>query len=339
MSGCSTARGVRPTYARAASPDLLVRSPLIGTLRRVLVTGGAGFIGSHIVDAHLDRGDEVAVVDSLAGGRRAFVSPRARLYEMDVRNAALRAVFDRERPQLVNHHAAQVSVSASVSNPSLDADVNIMGTLCLLQLCVEFGVEHLVFASTGGALYGEPDHLPADERSPTAPLSPYGASKLAAEGYIDLYGRLHGLRAGRLRYANVYGPRQDPHGEAGVVAIFARALLDGRQPVIFGDGEQTRDFVFVDDVVRANLRAADQRFLGAVNIGTGQATTVTTVYRALARAAGVAGPAAYGPPRAGDVRHITLDASAARSSLGWSAEVALDAGLTKTLDWFRSQPH
>jgi len=305
---------------------------------RVLVTGGAGFIGSHIVDAHLDRGDEVAVVDSLVGGRRAFVSPRARFHVLDIRDAALRDVFGRERPQLVSHHAAQTSVSASVSNPTLDADVNIVGTLRLLQLCVEFGVEHLVFASTGGALYGEPDHMPAAETSPTAPLSPYGISKLAAEGYIDLYGRLHGLRAGRLRYANVYGPRQDPHGEAGVVAIFARALLDSRQAVIFDDGEQTRDFVFVGDVVRANLLAADQRFVGAVNIGTGQATTVNAIYRALARAAGVAGPAAYAPPRAGDVRHITLDPSAARSSLGWKAEVALEAGLTKTLDWFRRQP-
>jgi UDP-glucose 4-epimerase len=304
-----------------------------------LVTGGAGFIGSQIADAHLERGDEVAVVDSLVGGRRAFVPPRARFYETDIRDASLREVFARERPQLVNHHAAQASVSVSVKDPILDADVNVMGTLRLLQLCVEFGVEHLVFASTGGALYGEPERLPADEATPIAPLSPYGASKFAAEGYIGLYRRLYGLRACRLRYANVYGPRQDPHGEAGVVAIFAQALLDGRQPVIFGDGEQTRDFVFVGDVVRANLLAADRRFEGAVNIGTGQAATVNAVYRTLARAAGTSASPAYGAPRAGDVRHITLDASAAGAGLGWRPQVALEAGLAATVDWFRRQSH
>jgi UDP-glucose 4-epimerase len=226
-------------------------------------------------------------------------------------------------------------VNASVRDPMLDADVNIVGTLRLLQLCVAFGVEYLLFASTGGALYGEPAHLPADEATPPAPLSPYGVAKLAAEGYIELYGKLHGLRAGRLRYANVYGPRQDPHGEAGVVAIFARALLDGRQPVIFGDGEQTRDFVFARDVVRANLLAADRRFVGAVNIGTGQATTVNAIYGALARAAGTARPPAYGPPRAGDVRHITLGAAAAHRALGWKPEVTLAEGLAQTFDWFR----
>jgi UDP-glucose 4-epimerase len=305
---------------------------------RVLVTGGAGFIGSHVVDAHLGRGDQVAVVDSLVGGQRTFVSPRARFYPLDIRDPGLRDVFERERPQLVNHHAAHVSVSASVSNPTLDADVNVVGTLRVLELCVEFGVEHLVFASTGGALYGEPDRLPADEATPAAPLSPYGAAKLAAEGYIELYGRLHGLSAGRLRYANVYGPRQDPHGEAGVVAIFSRALLDGRQPTIFGDGEQTRDFVYVGDVVRANLLIAEHRFAGALNIGTGQTTTVNTIYQTLARAASISGPPAYGAPRAGDVRHIALDASAAQRAIGWKPEVTLPAGLTATLDWFRLQP-
>jgi UDP-glucose 4-epimerase len=306
---------------------------------RVLVTGGAGFIGSQIVDAHIARGDAVGVVDSLVAGQRAFVPARASFYQVDVRDPSLRDVFARERPQVVNHHAAQASVTVSVSNPGLDAEVNILGTLRLLQLCVEFGVEHLVFASTGGALYGEPARLPVDEATPVAPLSPYGASKYAAEGYVALYGRLHGMRACCLRYANVYGPRQDPHGEAGVVAIFARALLDGRQPVIFGDGEQTRDFVFVGDVVAANLLAVDRRFTGAVNIGTGRAATVNDIYRALARATGTATPATYGPPRPGDVRHIALDAAAARTGLGWTPQVTLEAGLSATLDWFRQQRH
>lgn len=305
---------------------------------RVLVTGGAGFIGSQIADAHAARGDEVTVVDSLVGGSRAFVPRHAGFYEMDIRDPALRNVFAKERPQIVNHHAAQVSVSASVKDPLVDADVNVLGTLRLLQWCVEFRVEHLVFASTGGALYGDPEVLPADESTPIRPLSPYAASKLAAEGYIELYKRLHGLHACCLRYANVYGPRQDPTGEAGVVAIFSRALLDRRPATIFGSGEQTRDFVFVDDVVRANLLAADRRIDGAINIGTARATTVSTVYAIMARAAGVSTPPVYGQARPGDVLHITLAAGLARARLRWEPKVDVEAGLRATLDWFRQRP-
>jgi UDP-glucose 4-epimerase len=302
---------------------------------RVLVTGGAGFIGSQIADAHLARGDQVVVVDSLVNGRREFVSPQARFYETDIRDPALRDIFTRERPQIVNHHAAQASVSASVADAPSDADVNILGTLRILDHCVATGVEQVVFASTGGALYGEPEHLPADESTPIRPLSPYGASKHAAEGYLALYGRLHGLRACALRYANVYGPRQDPHGEAGVVAIFTGALLEGKTPTIHGDGEQTRDFVYVDDVVRANLLAADRRAGGAWNIGTGEATSVNTLYAKLAAAVGTTARALHGPPRAGDVRHITLDARGAREHLGWTPQLTIDAGLSATVDWFR----
>ncbi len=302
---------------------------------RVLVTGGAGFIGSQIADAHLAGGDDVSVVDSLVSGRREFVPPRARFSQADIRDPSLREIFARARPHLVNHHAAQVSVSASVADPTSDADVNIVGTLRVLELCVEFGVEYLVFASTGGALYGDPDSLPADEATPIRPLSPYGCSKYAAEGYLALYRRLHGLRGCCLRYANVYGPRQDPHGEAGVVAIFAHALLAGRPATIHGDGEQTRDFVFVDDVVSASLLAAERRAEGAFNIGTGQATTVNTVYRTLAAAVGTDAPPLYGPPRPGDVRHITLSAASASDRLGWTPRVAVAAGLEATVDWFR----
>lgn len=304
---------------------------------RVLVTGGAGFIGSQIADAHLARGDDVIVVDSLVGGSRAFVSPRARFYQTDIRDPSLRDIFAKERPQLVNHHAAQASVTVSVRDPVFDADVNVLGTLRVLDLCAEFGAEHFVFASTGGALYGDPERLPADEATPIRPLSPYGCAKFAAENYIALYQRLHGLRACCLRYANVYGPRQDPHGEAGVVAIFARALLDGQPATIHGDGEQTRDFVFVDDVVSANLLAGERRLEGAINIGTGQAATVNTIYRALARVIGTSASPIHGPPRPGDVRHITLAAGAARERLGWTPAVPLEAGLAATVDWFRQQ--
>ncbi len=305
---------------------------------KVLITGGAGFIGSQIADAHLARGDEVVVVDSLAGGRREFVSPKARFYQADIRDPLMAEIFARERPHLVNHHAAQVSVSASVRDPVVDADVNVVGTLRIAALAVEHGAEFLIFASTGGALYGEPERLPADEATPIQPLSPYGCAKAAAETYVDLYRRLHGLHACSLRYANVYGPRQDPHGEAGVVAIFARALLDRRAATIHDDGEQTRDFVFVDDVVRANLLAADRRAEGAVNIGTGLGTSVNTIYRTLARFVGTSAEAVYGPPRPGDVRHITLATGAARDLLGWTPATSIDAGLAATVEWFARQP-
>jgi UDP-glucose 4-epimerase len=304
---------------------------------KVLITGGAGFIGSQIADAHIARGDEVVVVDSLASGRREFVSPKARFYQTDIRDPSVAEVFARERPHLVNHHAAQVSVSASVRNPLFDADVNVLGTLRVAALAAECGAEFLIFASTGGALYGEPERLPADEATPVRPLSPYGCAKAAAEGYIALHQRLHGLRACILRYANVCGPRQDPHGEAGVVAIFARALLDRKPATIHGDGEQTRDFVYVDDVVRANLLAADRRAEGTVNIGTGLATSVNTIYDTLARLVGTSAPPVYGPPRPGDVRHITLAAGAARDLLGWMPATPIDAGLAATVEWFARQ--
>ncbi len=304
-------------------------------MMRVLVTGGAGFIGSQVADAFLSRGDDVVVVDSLVSGRREFVSPKARFYQADIRDPALREIFARERPHIVNHHAAQASVTASVADAPFDADVNVLGTLRILDHCVATGVEHVVFASTGGALYGEPDRLPADESTPIRPLSPYGASKHAAEGYLSLYSRLYGLRACALRYANVYGPRQDPHGEAGVVAIFTNALLQGKTPTIHGDGEQTRDFVYVDDVVRASLLATDRRAVGAWNIGTGVALSVNTLYDQLAAAVGIATRAIHGPPRPGDVRHITLDARGAREHLGWTPQTTIDAGVNATVDWFR----
>jgi UDP-glucose 4-epimerase len=305
---------------------------------RVLVTGGAGFIGSQIAEAHLARGDDVTVVDSLVGGRREFVPAAARFYQMDIRDPGLREVFARERPHLISHHAAQASVSVSVRDPILDADVNVLGTVRVAHLAVEFGVEHLIFASTGGALYGEPSHLPADESTPILPLSPYGCAKAVAETYLSLFRRIHRLRACCLRYANVYGPRQDPHGEAGVVAIFSRALLDGRPATIFGDGEQTRDFVYVGDVVRANLLAADHRIEGAYNIGTASGATVNAVYQTLARLAGSAAPPVYGPPRPGDVRHISLTARAAEQAFGWTDATPLEAGLDATFRWFAAQP-
>lgn len=304
---------------------------------RVLITGGAGFIGSHVADAHLARGDDVTVVDSLVSGRREYVGSGVRFYEMDIRDPGLREVFERTRPQLVNHHAAQVSVSVSVREPLLDAEINVLGTLGVAALAAEYGVEQLIFASTGGALYGEPGLQPADEATPILPMSPYGCAKAAAEGYLGLFGRLRGLPVCCLRYANVYGPRQDPHGEAGVVAIFARALLAGESPTIFGDGDQTRDFACVDDVVRANLLAADRRAVGAFNIGTGMGTSVNTIFRVLAEKCNATVQPLYASPRSGDVRHIRLSAGAALRHLGWAPRVSLEDGLEATAAWFARQ--
>jgi UDP-glucose 4-epimerase len=246
---------------------------------KALVTGGAGFIGSHIVDALLARGDDVAVVDDLSRGRRSQVDPAARLHVVDVRARALADVLRSERPDVVFHQAAQIDVRRSVAEPLLDTDINVVGTVNLLQACAGAGVRRVVFASSGGAIYGDTDVVPTPETHAAHPASLYGAAKLCGEAYGGVYAQLYGLEFVALRYANVYGPRQDPHGEAGVVAIFARKLLGDEAPVINGDGLQTRDYVYVGDVVRANLLAAGAGgdALGAYNVGTGRETDVATL--------------------------------------------------------------
>lgn len=303
---------------------------------KILVTGGAGFIGSHIVDAYVAEGHEVAVVDTLRTGREDYVHPRARLYRVDVASPELADVFAEEHPEVVNHHAAQASVSVSVNHPVEDARVNALGTLNVLDQAVRTGTRRLIFASTGGALYGEPDGNPVREDHPIRPLSPYGASKYAGEVYVQLYGSLHGLPFFILRYANVYGPRQDPYGEAGVVAIFAAAMLSGRTPTIFGDGTQTRDFIDVADVVRANLLATAKTENGVAHISTGRETTVNEIYRLIAAGTGHAAAAEYGPPREGDVYRIALDPARAAPTLGWRPQIELAEGLRRTVEWFRT---
>lgn len=303
---------------------------------KILVTGGAGFIGSHVVDLYIDAGHDVVVVDNLSSGRRDFVHPQVRFYELDIREEALRGVFEREHPDVVNHHAAQAAVPASVANPALDADINVMGTLKLLRLCQDFGVRKFIFASTGGAIYGEPAHIPADESHPTQPLSPYGIGKLAAEQYVGFFGA-HGMQWAILRYANVYGPRQDPEGEAGVVAIFLNAMLAGRQPTIFGDGTQTRDFVYVEDVAWANLLATTARTSDLANIASGTETSVNDLFRLLARSVGFDKSAAHAPARAGDVYRIALNPVHADRWLGWTPSTSLAEGITQTIAWFRNR--
>jgi UDP-glucose 4-epimerase len=305
---------------------------------RILVTGGAGFIGSHVVDAYLAAGHSVAVADNLSTGSRAQVNTAARFYEVDLTDRhSLARVLKEEQPEVCNHHAAQTSVRISVDDPTADAQVNIAGSLNLLEECRHAGVAHFIFASTGGAMYGEAETVPTREDYPAWPVSPYGIAKLSVEHYLHFYRHQYGLAYTVLRYANVYGPRQNPHGEAGVVAIFTERLLLGRPAVIYGDGEQTRDYVFVEDVVQANLRVLETRTPGTYNIGTGVEATVNQVYGILARETGVTAAPEYAPGRPGEQRRSALDAQHAARILGWRPSVSLEEGLRRTVEAFRSK--
>ena len=302
---------------------------------RALVTGGAGFIGSHITDALLEAGHTVTVVDDLSRGRREQVNPAATFVELDITSPALGAVFTDAHPDVVFHAAAQIDVREFVRDPLHDADVNVVGTVNVLRAAVDAGARRVIFASSGGAIYGDTDVLPTPEDHPCRPESPYGTAKLCAEAYGGTFSRQAGLEFVGLRYANVYGPRQDPHGEAGVVAIFATRLVHGNQVVINGDGAQTRDYVHVHDVVRANLAAVDGP-AGVYNIGTGVETDVNTLYRMLAAASGVSTDAEHGPTKPGEQRRSCLDATAARERLGWNATVTFADGARSTVDYFRT---
>jgi UDP-glucose 4-epimerase len=301
---------------------------------RALVTGGAGFIGSHIVDSLLLSGAHVAVLDDLSTGRAENVRPGVRLYRVRVQDPGLDGVISSERPEVVFHQAAQVSVPASIRAPLADGEVNLLGTINLIEACLRHGAPKIVFASSA-AVYGQPVYLPIDEEHPVAPLAPYGVSKLAAEFYLAMYARTRGLHYTVLRYANVYGPRQDAAGEGGVVAIFAGRLRRGEPPAIFGDGGQTRDFVHVRDVAAANRLAAAGGDGQVFNIGTGARITVNTLWETFCRVAGRRLAPVYAPPRPGDILHSSLSPEKARRELAWRAETALDKGLEETLAGFK----
>ena len=304
----------------------------------ILITGGAGFIGSHLADAFLARGWRVSVIDDLSTGDRGNVPAQARFFEADLRNPATLSLLDELRPDVVAHHAAQMDVRVSVSDPGGDAETNVVASVRLLQKCADIGVKRFVFASTGGAIYGEPVFAPQDESHPARPLSPYGCAKLAVEHYMDYFREVHGLQGTALRYGNVYGPRQSAHGEAGVIAIFADRMLRGEEVTINGSGEQTRDFVYIEDVVAANLAVAERNDLrGPYNVGTGVETSVNGLHAALASILGDQRPPRYADAKAGEQLRSVLDGSALRKTAGLAEPVGLREGLAATLEWFRAR--
>jgi UDP-glucose 4-epimerase len=299
---------------------------------KVLVTGGAGFIGSHVVERCLAAGHAVAVVDDLSAGRREHVPTEARLHVADIRSPALGEIFRAEAPQAVVHLAAQAAVSRSVADPVMDAQVNVLGSINVFECCRHSGVRRVVYASTGGAAYGDTETVPTPEDHPTRPASPYGVSKVTAEHYLAVWGALYGLSTVALRFANVYGPRQSPHGEAGVVAIFGHRLLDGQPCIINGDGDQTRDYVYVGDIADACLLALQRPGVtGPINLGTGVETSVTALFEQLRAVAGGRAEARHGPARPGEQRRSALDATRARRVLGWAPRITLAEGLRRTL--------
>jgi UDP-glucose 4-epimerase len=302
---------------------------------KVLVTGGAGFIGSHVVDAFLKNGFEVVIVDNLSTGRRANLNPAAKFYQVDIRSKDLADVFEKERPEIVDHHAAQMDVRRSVAEPLYDADVNVLGSINLLECARKFSVRRFVYISTGGAVYGEPEYLPCDEAHPIQPICPYGASKHTVEHYLYMYKANYGLDYTVIRYPNVFGPRQDPHGEAGVVAIFTGQMLTGQPVTINGDGEQERDYIYVTDCAQANLLAVSSAVNGIFNLGSGRGTTVNEIFDGLKKITGYPLDAVYGPAKLGETRRIYLDSCKANQVLGWAQKVSLEEGLAGTVDYFK----
>jgi len=307
---------------------------------KILITGGAGFIASHIVDRCISKGWEVVVVDNLVSGKKENVNPKAKFYDVDITDfQKLKQIFEKEKPHIVNHHAAQIDVRKSVANPQYDAKINIIGSLNLLELCIKYKVEKFIFASSGGTIYGEcKDKKPPEENSLPNPLSPYGCAKLSVEYYMNYYNKVYCLKAVSLRYGNVYGPKQDPFGEAGVVAIFTNRMLEDKEVYIFGDGKQMRDFVYVSDVVEANIKCMLKDFEFEIyNVGTQKATSVNELFKILSKLTGYKKQPIYQPARKGELFKSYLSIYKIKKQLSWKPKVSLEEGLKKTLDYFKNK--
>lgn len=302
----------------------------------IAVTGGAGFIGSHIVDHYIAEGHNVIIIDDMSSGVKANINPKAKFHKMGIGDKKVTQLLKDEKIEVLNHHAAQISVRVSVEDPKMDAQVNILDTLNLYEAARTAAVRRIIFASSGGAIYGEQDYFPADEKHSKRPLSPYGVSKLANEKYLGYYKTVHGIENVIFRYTNVYGPRQNPHGEAGVVAIFALKMLKGEQPVINGDGTQTRDYLFVNDLARANVLALGPTARGIYNVATGMEYSVNTMFQLLQMKIGKPFKAQYAPAKAGEQKRSVCTASKMKNLLQWQPEVTFEEGLSRTVDWFKA---
>ncbi len=306
-----------------------------GIFMNVLVTGGAGFIGSHVVDRFIQEGHQVSILDNLSTGKRKNVNREAVLYKADICGTRLERIFKRERPAVIVHLAAQINVRKSTEDPMFDTNVNVVGTINLLQLAVKYGVRKIVFASSGGAVYGEQYQFPVPESHPTCPLSPYGINKLSCEHYLEYFRHEAGIGYAALRFGNVYGPRQNPEGEAGVIAIFSQQLLNGQQPLINGNGLQTRDYVYVRDVVESVMIASDEQVNGIYNVGTGEETTVNDIFHRLKALTGVESKELHGPGKKGEQLRSVLDCSKLTAETGWEPTISLAQGLAETVEFFQ----
>jgi UDP-glucose 4-epimerase len=301
----------------------------------ILVTGGAGFIGSQIADAYVEAGHNVIITDNMSTGVKEFINPKAKFYELDIRGEKLSEVFEKHKIDVINHHAAQIDLRKSVEDPKFDVDVNVIGSINLLQNAVKYGVKKFIFASTGGAIYGEHDYFPADEKHPTRPYAPYGINKNTIEKYLFYYNHVYGLNYIVFRYANVYGPRQNPFGECGVVAIFTDKMLKGTLPLINGDGKQTRDYVYVGDVVKANVLALNAKGPAIYNIGTSVETDVNYIFGKVNEYAGTGFKENHGPPKKGEQRRSVLSYEKIKKELSWEPGVDMAKGLELTIDYFK----
>jgi len=302
---------------------------------KILVTGGAGFIASNLVDELIEKGHNVVIIDDLSTGKKENLNPNAKFYNIDIRDKTIEKIFEKEQFDIVNHHAAQIDVRKSVSEPKFDADVNVMGLLNLLQNSVKYKVKKFINVSSGGVIYGDDAKLPIKEEEKKNPISPYGIAKLTAEYYVRFYHNVYGLKYTTLRYSNVYGKRQDPKGEAGVVAIFSKLMLENKQPTIFGNGKQTRDYIYVKDVVAANVLAMEKGDNEEFNIGTGKETDVNKIFSLIKVATGYTDNASYAAPRPGELQRNSLNTKKAKKILGWKPKYNLEQGLTETIEWVK----